>query len=324
VNAPSIKSVCICACTYRRPDGLREMLRGLERQTFANLPPAFQVVIADNEGSDLAREVCEQVERRSGLPVTYIHEPTRGISFARNACLDHIPAECEFFAFIDDDEVPEPGWLEGLLEAQQATGAEVVQGPVVPMFCAGAPEWLVTGDFLGWPRRGWRGVRQHLEKFQELTEAYTGNVLVRTSSVKQIELRFDPAFALTGGGDTAFFRRLHAAGNRIVFAPAAVVVETVPPERANLWYRLRVEYRVGINPLSAKKKKKNTKKIFRRIKYMWRDSGPQKITFGLWYLAISCLSGKPTMDKTVVALLRMAFGAGQCARFLGLKYYIYR
>ncbi len=84
------RAICVCACTYQRPDGLGAMLDGLGRQTFADMArPALHVVIADNEGSDQARQVCAEFERRSGIALTYVHEPERGISFARNACLDH-------------------------------------------------------------------------------------------------------------------------------------------------------------------------------------------------------------------------------------------
>lgn len=318
-------TVAVCACTYKRPEGLRVLLGGLERQTFESVPrPALHVVIADNEGSERARAICEDFQRRSGIPLTYVHESARGISFARNACLDHIPDGFDFFTFIDDDEIPEDDWLERLIEAQAATGADVVQGPVIPVFDKTAPEWLRDGDFLGWPRRNWRGTRLNLAEFDELPEAYTNNVLVRRARVAAIGLRFDPVYALTGGGDSAFFRALHAAGARIVYAPRAVVTETVPPERANLWYRLRLEYRIALSPLAAKIKKKGTRKIHRRLKYAWRDSGPAKITSGAGLFLGGLLRGKLNMDRTAVAGMRIAYGAGQLARTLRIKYHIYR
>ena len=64
----------------------------------------------------------------------YVQEPRRGISYARNTCLDHVARDAEFFAMIDDDEVPELDWLEQLLCAQARAGADVVRGAVVPVF----------------------------------------------------------------------------------------------------------------------------------------------------------------------------------------------
>ena len=196
------------------------MLNGIARQTFSGVPrPDMHVVIADNEGSERARQVCDQFKREFGMPLTYIHEPRRGISFARNAYLDNLPVDFEFLASIDDDEVPDPDWLERLIEAQAATGADVVQGAVYPIFAEGAPAWLIEGNFFGRPRRDWSGTMQQFTEYQELNQAGTGNVLVQIASVVEIGLRFRPEFALTGGEDTMFFRSLQAAGNRIVWAP---------------------------------------------------------------------------------------------------------
>lgn len=300
------------------------MLDGLSRQTVTTMSrPSLHVVIADNEGSESARQVCAEFERESGIPLTYVHEPERGISFARNACLDHIRAACDFFAFIDDDEVPEPDWLERLIEAQAATMADVVQGANFPVFEAGAPKWATHGNFFGWPRRNWRGTLPDLVEYQELDEAYTGNVLVRLESVMKINLRFDPGFALSGGEDVMFFKALKAAGNRIVYAPRARVGETVPSERATLWYRLRLEYRIANSPLPKRVKQKN-RTIIGRVVRGWRESGGAKIASGIGCLCRSILAGKPSMDRTVVAGLRIAYGIGQTARVLGLTYQPYR
>lgn len=317
--------ICVCACTYQRPEGLAALLEGVAQQRFSSLPrPSIHIVIADNEGSERARQICADFQRQSAIPLSYVHEAERGISFARNACLDHIPPGCEFFAFIDDDEVPQPDWLERLIEAQAATGADIVQGPAVAVFAEGAPRWLVSGNFLGWPRRDWRGIEVSLEEYQDLGEAYTNNVLVRTASVSAAALRFDPAFALTGGEDTDFFRRLKAAGNRIVYAPRAVVKEFVPPDRATLSYRLRLEYRIAASPLAVKARKKKPGRYFRQLKNFWRDCGPRRVSSGLACLAGSALTGRLNMDRVVTACLRLASGAGQFSRAIGIRYRIYR
>lgn len=284
--------------------------------------PALHIVIADNEGSDEARQICERFRDQFCIPLTYVHEPRRGISFARNGCLNHLPPGCDFFAFIDDDEVPEPDWLERLIEAQHRTGADVVQGQVVPVFAPGAPRWLTNGSFLGWPRRNWRGMLAVIAEDQELPEAYTNNVLVRRSSVADIGLRFDPEFALAGGGDSHFFKTLHAAGCRIVYAPRAVVTELVPPERATLWYRMRLEYRIAISPLKAKPRTAKSRSMLQRMKRIVRDSGAEKIASGMSCIVQSAAS--LDADRAVVGCLRIAYGAGQCARTVGLSYQIYR
>jgi glycosyltransferase involved in cell wall biosynthesis len=315
-------SVAICACTYRRPEGLAALLAGLARQQFTSEPrPGLHVVIADNEGSGEVQLLCERFRAETAIPLTYVHEPVRGISHARNACLDHIPEACDFFAFIDDDEVPDPDWLERLLEAQRRTRADVVQGSIVPVFEPEAPRWLVDGGFLGWPRRNWRGTPPELAEDQDLPEAYTNNVLVRRAAVACLGLRFDPGFALAGGGDSHFFQALHAAGSRIVYAPRAIVRESVPAERATLWYRMRLEYRIAISPLKAKARASKGMAP-RRLRRLWRDSGMGKLASGIGCLVRS--GARLDADRAVVGCLRLAYGAGQFARTLGLSYHIYR
>jgi glycosyltransferase involved in cell wall biosynthesis len=316
--------VCICACTYRRPEGLVKLLDGIARQTFSTMPrPTLHVVIADNECCDRTQEICAAFERQSGIPVSYVREPRRGISFARNACLDNIPDGFDFIASIDDDEIPEPDWLERLLEVQAGTGADVVQGAVYPIFSEGTPRWLVEGQYFGRPRRAWIGTIPKMEEHQELKNAGTGNALIRTSSIRAAGLRFDPDLALTGGEDTMFFRLLQAAGGRIVYAPRARVGEYVPPQRATPWYRLKIEFRIGNNPLPAPADPKR-RRLSKRLLKQWRDSGPRKMVSGVGYLIAGGLTGDLSNDRLMIGGLRIAFGLGQCARALGLRYRPYQ
>lgn len=300
------------------------MLDGIARQTFSVIPrPTLQVVIADNECSHAARETCVAFEQRSGVPVTYVPEPRRGISFARNVCLDNIPEGSDFFAWIDDDEVPEPDWLERLLEVQTATGADVVQGAVVPEFPDGTPGWLARGNFFGRPRRGWAGTPLHREEHQELDYAGTNNALVRVCVVNDLSLRFDPALALTGGEDSQFFRTLVAEGYRIVYAPRARVRETVPAERATVWYRLKLEFRIGYTRAAQGNRRKKRKPI-RWLRARWYDSGPEKISSGLGLLIRNGLTGRLDKDGALVGGMRIAYGLGQFAHAVGIDYTPYR
>jgi glycosyltransferase involved in cell wall biosynthesis len=244
--------VTVCACTYRRPEGLRALLSGLAAQRLASEALDVDFVIVDNEGSDEARSICDGFSRTSGRSVRYVVEPQRGISFARNACLDHLPPASEFFAMIDDDEVPEPDWLAELFRMQRATGADVVQGAVVPHLPEGAPDWIRGGRFFGWPGDPFAAADAVPRDGAEIPSAATNNVLVRCDCVRRSGLRFDTRLSLRGGEDALFFRALRRAGARLVYAERARVQEIVPPERATLRYLARVQYRQGHKPLPMK------------------------------------------------------------------------
>jgi GT2 family glycosyltransferase len=228
-------AVAICVATFRRPGQLAALLDSLGRLRFERVPPPdLRVIVADNEARGAAARVCAALPSGYPWPVRCHDEPRRGITYARNRCLAETAPDTEFVAFVDDDEVVDPGWLEALLLAQARHAAEIVTGPVVPeLEVASAPGWVARGGFFR--------TRVHADGAQ-LQVAFTNNVLLRASVPKEIG-PFDHRFALTGGEDTDFFMRANKAGLRIVWAADAVVREAVPASRATLAWLLRRNYR---------------------------------------------------------------------------------
>jgi succinoglycan biosynthesis protein ExoM len=316
--------VTICACTYRRPEGLRALLDGLAGQTFETDPrPRAEVVIVDNEGSPEARAICDGVRQARGLAIRYVHEPERGIPFARNAALDQLAPDAEFFAMIDDDEVPEPDWLEQLLLAQARTGADVVRGAVVPVFPEGAPAWIREGGFFGWPSPG----RRTLADGAELASASSNNVLVRSAAVRALGLRFDPTLAFTGGTDALFFRQMRLAGCRIVYAERARVREIVPPERATFAYLWRAHYKQGCNKVPRKLRLEKKGAGAARLVRMAAKRVPREcaeIGGGALRIIRSLVTGHADMGHLSGGLMRVAKGLGGLAGLLGVRFAHYR
>lgn len=318
--------ITVCACTFRRPDGLRALLDGLARQ---ELPPGDAIetdfVIVDNEGSESARAACEAFRARCGRPVAYVVEARRGISHARNACLDHVPEASTFFAMIDDDEVPAPDWLAELVRAQRATGADVVQGAVVPRLPDTAPAWIRDGRFFGWPPDPFARASPPADG-SELPSAATNNVLVRCEPVRTLGLRFDPALGLRGGGDALFFRTLRRAGARLAYAARARVDEIVPPERARLAYLARMQYRQGHKPLTMKLLAGRgdagaAARLALRARIAGRGVGTL-LEAGA-RSAVAALGGRGR-DALALELLRVCRGAGLLASAAGASYEHYR
>jgi succinoglycan biosynthesis protein ExoM len=314
----------VCACTHRRPEGLRALLHGLAAQRFAVLArPRFDVVIVDNEGSEEARASCEQIRQAADLAVRYVHEPKRGIPHARNTCLDHVAADAEFFAMIDDDEVPEPEWLEQLLLAQARSGADVVRGAVVPVFPAGAPTWIREGAFFGWPKPG----HGALADGAELASASSNNVLVRCAAVRSLGLRFDPTLAFTGGTDALFFRQMKLAGCKIVYAADARVREIVAPERARLGYLWRAHYKQGCNKVPRKLRlEKEGGGRWRRARMVAKRIPRECAEIGGGALAVvrSLVTGHADMGRLSGGVLRVAKGLGGLAGLFGVRFAHYR
>src|SRR5262249_22718479 len=120
--------VDVAIATYRRPRGLFRLLGGLARLRFRGEPPDLRVVVIDHDPAGPAAEVCQDARRWLDLPLVHRVEPRRGIPQARNAAVAAALERAEFVAFIDDDEVPSPQWLDELLRVQAETGADAVAG----------------------------------------------------------------------------------------------------------------------------------------------------------------------------------------------------
>lgn len=193
---------------------------------------AIRVIVADNDDTPSARETVERAFAELGLHGVYIHAPARNISVARNACLE--AAGAPMVAFIDDDEVARPNWLACLVEEIDRAGADIVFGKVNASYADSAPGWMREADLHSTPAPFHRG---------RIEGGYTCNVLMRREAVG--ELRFDPAFGRSGGEDTAFFTALSRRGAKLAYAPAAVVVEPVTPNRESLGWLTKRAYRSG-------------------------------------------------------------------------------
>jgi succinoglycan biosynthesis protein ExoM len=231
-----VTAVAVCIPTHRRPASLARLLSALGRLRFTGEPPAVRVVVVDNHAEGSARAACAAAARALPWPLTYVVEPERGISAARNRAVQEAEGAA-WLAWIDDDEYPEPEWLDTLLRTAAAHGADAVAGPVLSRFEAPPPAWVLRGGFFDRPRPA-TGSR--------LPYAGLGNALVRAAVVRALGTPpFEPALSLTGGEDTLFFLRATGAGFRLVWADDAVVHEVVPAERVRLAWLLRRAYRMG-------------------------------------------------------------------------------
>lgn len=213
--------------------------------------PKIVTIVVDNSPDGDAATRCQSARR--AWPLHYVHEPRPGISHARNAGLQAVPADTDFVAMIDDDEVPAPEWLDRLLNAQIRSGADVVVGPVIPVFAEGTPAWIRTGDIFYKPTN-----MLELADLDPDPSAATCNVLVRARLLGVDGLRFDPALGLSGGEDKMLFQLMKRRGFRFAWAAAATVNEWIPAERATLAYLWRESFRRGVVKYYVKRKLKST------------------------------------------------------------------
>ena len=210
------KTIAICCSTFRRHDGLRSLLESLAALEFSEPRPRIRIVVTNNDPEDREPErIVEAWRKKHAREADYLEEHQRGLSFPRNRALDHAVDDHDFIAFIDDDSTARPDWLQQLLDVWERTGADVVTGPVAPVYETTPPEWIVQGGFFAPASR---------ETGRSLDRAFTNNVLISSESIRRTEARFDPDFTLFGSEDTLFFRSMTARGARIVWGEVSVFV----------------------------------------------------------------------------------------------------
>ena len=111
--------------TFRRVDGLRRLLAGLGAQTLDSA--GWEAIIVDDGSGPEAGGQIDRLAAEVSFPVRVIHlDPGGGPAAARNA--GWRAASTQLIAFIDDDCVPRPEWLEAGLAGFGDPDVGVVQG----------------------------------------------------------------------------------------------------------------------------------------------------------------------------------------------------
>jgi succinoglycan biosynthesis protein ExoM len=215
----------VAVLTYRRTEQLPALLDALSAQA-GTITPRAEVIVIDN---DPAAGAADTVRRRAGDGVRYVHEPRPGISAARNRALAEAAGDGAL-VFIDDDELPCPGWLAHLVGAWRAWGCAAVAGPVSSRLLAPASAW-VSGTGVFDRRRRPTGAL--------VSGAGAGNLLLDVRRVGDLGLAFDERLGLVGGEDTLFTHQLVHRGGELRWCDEAEAVETVPADRTTRQWVVR-------------------------------------------------------------------------------------
>lgn len=230
----SDKLMLIGVCTYQRPSMLAELLKACAR--ISSVPGmSLGLLIVDNDPGGSARQQVENARQYVPIPIHYRIEPARGISNARNRVLvEAISLNAGYLALIDDDEIMRPDWLVELFAALKASDADAVGAPSYWDLPAGVASWhhaLPTSPH--YIRRR----RDEVKSRKPRLYPSTNNVLMSARLYRDLGIRFDVRFGMTGGEDTDFFKRAKNAGARYTFTDKAAVLETIPPSRLTLRWR---------------------------------------------------------------------------------------
>jgi glucosyl-dolichyl phosphate glucuronosyltransferase len=130
--------ITACICTHNRPGYLRDCLEGLRRQTVG--ADRFDIVVVDSASTgDAPALIVRLVSDTANARLLRVGRP--GVSFARNAGAE--AARDSYIAYIDDDAIPAPDWIERILVAIAETDPSpaLIGGRILPRWEAPLPAW---------------------------------------------------------------------------------------------------------------------------------------------------------------------------------------
>lgn len=229
----SIK-IIIAVCTYNRNRELAHLIDKIvayKDSVWAGFSIGMTVVDDSLDGN--AERICDRFSGSFPLGLVYENSASRNISVARNLALTRSMPRGAWIAMTDDDCEPAAEWLSELVRVVQITAADVSSGLMLRRAPPHAPNWIKDQPFLELGEF-------HAGDGEIMSMANTNNCLISTEFLAaHPSQRFDPNFGRIGGEDMAFFRSLHAAGAKIVFAADAFVYENEPDERLSARYQIR-------------------------------------------------------------------------------------
>ncbi len=234
--------------TRDRPEQLDRCLESVAKLSY----PEFSVLVVDSAPrNDRARHVAERWGAR------YIQEPVLGASRARNRGARS--CETGIVAFLEDDAVPEPGWLFSLVREFADARVIAVTGRVEPLgvdaateqLCAvlgicdvGGPEpWIIDRNTPLWFEIacfGGVGIGSNMAFRREAFEVWPG-----------FDDRLGPGRLLGNEEHYAFFALIER-GYRVAYTPHAVVrhpLDPRPPAHLRARYLRQVASAAGFMTL---------------------------------------------------------------------------
>jgi glycosyltransferase involved in cell wall biosynthesis len=236
-------------CTYNRAEYLRRAVKSLVNQT---LPPdQYEIIVVDNASTDATADVIREFSHAPQL--RSIYEPIPGLSKARNTGWQN--AAAEYVAYLDDDAVAAPDWLEKYVEVFGRLKPGSVGGKCEPIWEAPQPEWLADQMLTSLSVYDWSAGVYGVEASQPMTlteEQWVSgcNVAYPVAVLRELG-GFREDLGRKGGkllsGEETFIRRqLDARGYATMYHPGIVVGHHISPHRLNKrWFR-RHAYGTGI------------------------------------------------------------------------------
>jgi glucosyl-dolichyl phosphate glucuronosyltransferase len=229
--------ISVILCTY---DRCQSLAKALDSVALSVVPTSVEwdVLVVDNNSKDQTCAVVEEFCRKHPGRFHYLFEPKPGKSNALNAGIQQTDADV--LAFMDDDVVVEPDWLQNLTSGLSDSSCVGAGGRILPRWTSSPPQWLPTKERYGLAPLAMFDLGMEPGPLHEApfgtNMAFRRDVFERYAGFRT-DLGPRPGSEIRNE-DTEFGQRLLNAGERLRYEPSAVVHHAVPENRLRKGYFL--------------------------------------------------------------------------------------
>jgi len=218
------RSVSVIICTQNRADILLDTIKLLREQDYPDA--SFEIIVVDNASCDQTPQVVQELAAKPGVPVRYVAEDRRGITFARNRGAEE--AQYSYLAYLDDDCSVEPDWLSRLISGFDLEGNVVAVGGkvILDWSYVDRPIWLGSGLEL------WLGANGHLASQPCLldgkTQVMESNMAIKKNAWEKaggfLGMELFGSRHMASGEILYLLEKLRENDGEIAFVPQASVI----------------------------------------------------------------------------------------------------
>ena len=216
--------------------------------------PRVECLLIDNNPSGDNSDYINALCRKYHPHISYIHEPSPGLTAAR-----HTGARCakgEVLSFLDDDVLLSESWLTAVWEAFTDPEVHLVGGPTVALLTESLPDWItkmITTTPWGGTMLTWLSLLDIGKDVQNIHPNYIFGLNFSIRKSTMLEMRgFHPdnvpsVFQMwQGDGETGLTMKILRAGRRADYIQKAKLFHQCFPERLTIEYFLKRAYYQGV------------------------------------------------------------------------------
>jgi len=234
-------SIALAICTYNHASLLSRTLASVEQQR-VNGEHMWSTLVVDNNSNDDTLDVVHRYMERGLIPkLHYVCEKHQGLGFARRRAVLH--TESDFIAFVDDDCLLAPDWVEQAMVFCQGHPTIGAVGGRVQLLWEAAPDevalryapMLAEQNFGDAPRSlnsvGLVGAGIVLRHIALMESGWLDRMIMTDRRGKR----------LSAHGDTEMLLRIHHVGYELWYNPAMRLEHYIPRQRMSLDYLCRLQ-----------------------------------------------------------------------------------